>query len=265
MCFSLQVIIVDSIAELDTRGAHLDMGTVVASYLNGTELPPHVVRPMGMFMKTNILKNQWKRLSLNLDQEVVYGNPKRRRLSSLDHQSLELNLPAARLRLILAFYPYAVRGGEFLGWYGADALCREYGEHRLGITGFRVFLSDQNLPLEQILPWRLLRVPIVNLAGATLFRNLKEFLYGLPPYANEPIYDLNGIPNTEETDQKLFWFGFGDHYSCKYWSSNGSADWALVWSINHRIRHAQTSFSQCNDSNYLLCYKLAANPNLQYL
>ncbi|TGZ71117.1 hypothetical protein CRM22_002813 [Opisthorchis felineus] len=243
MCFSLQVIIVDSIAELDTRGAHLDMGTVVASYLNGTELPPHVVRPMGMFMKTNILKNQWKRLSLNLDQEVVYGNPK----------------------LILAFYPYAVRGGEFLGWYGADALCREYGEHRLGITGFRVFLSDQNLPLEQILPWRLLRVPIVNLAGATLFRNLKEFLYGLPPYANEPIYDLNGIPNTEETDQKLFWFGFGDHYSCKYWSSNGSADWALVWSINHRIRHAQTSFSQCNDSNYLLCYKLAANPNLQYL
>ncbi|TGZ74686.1 hypothetical protein CRM22_000796, partial [Opisthorchis felineus] len=174
----LPVIIVDSIAELETRGAHLDMGTVVASYLNGTELPPHVVRPMGMFMKTNILKNQWKRLSLNLDQEVVYGNPK----------------------LILAFYPYAVRGGEFLGWYGADALCREYGEHRLGITGFRVFLSDQNLPLEQILPWRLLRVPIVNLAGATLFRNLKEFLYGLPPYANEPIYDLNGIPNTEETD-----------------------------------------------------------------
>ncbi|OON17513.1 hypothetical protein X801_06648 [Opisthorchis viverrini] len=241
------------------------MGTFMASYLNGTELPPHVIRPMGMFMKTNILRNQWKRLSLSLDQEVVYGNPKRRRLSSLDHHSLELNLPSARLRLILAFYPYAVRGGEFLGWYGADALCREYGEHRLGITGFRVFLSDQNLPLEQILPWRLLRVPIVNLAGATLFRNLKEFLYGLPPYANEPIYDLDGMPNTEETDQKLFWFGFGDNYSCKHWSSNGSDDWALVWSMNHRIRHAQTSFSRCTDSNYLLCYKLAVNPNLQYL
>lgn len=72
--------------------------------------------------------------------------------------------PSFVYQMILAYHPVAVSGGSFLGWYGADAMCREMAEQRLGMEGFRVFLADQDLPLERVIPWPMMNVPVINLA-----------------------------------------------------------------------------------------------------
>ncbi|TPP63771.1 hypothetical protein FGIG_07658 [Fasciola gigantica] len=135
----LGVILLDTLAELMTRGKHLPLGAVVVSYLEQTTTEH---RPMGMFVKTGMEDNRWSRVPVTFEKEITYGIPP----------------------MILAYHPVSVAGGSFLGWYGADAMCREMAEQRLGITGFRVFLADQNLPLERVIPWPMFKVPVINLA-----------------------------------------------------------------------------------------------------
>ncbi|CAH8659022.1 unnamed protein product [Dicrocoelium dendriticum] len=185
---ALGLLILNDVNELKTRGDNLPLGAIVATYLyesfRHTGNPP----PMGMFVKTDTTTNRWNRVPVTFEKEVTYATP--------PSEAVESNLPSSQLQLVLAFYPYPVNGAEFLGWYGADTLCRETAERRLGVPGFRTFLSDRNLPIEQILPWRLIRVPVINLAGSLLFRELKDFLYGMTPHSREPLYDLNGTPYT---------------------------------------------------------------------
>ncbi|KAA3680137.1 uncharacterized protein DEA37_0013792 [Paragonimus westermani] len=161
----LGVIILKSLDELKTRGLRMPVGAIIASYLENTVQPSTDVLPaMGLFVKTEHHTNQWNRVPVIFEKEITIGIPPDISRTHERHTFPESHIPSSQLQLVLAFYPYAVNGGEFFGWYGADTLCREAAEQRLGISGFRVFLADQNLPLERILPWRLSRIPVINLA-----------------------------------------------------------------------------------------------------
>ncbi|KAF5405516.1 hypothetical protein PHET_00849 [Paragonimus heterotremus] len=167
----LGVIILRNLEELKTRGFRMPVGAIIASYLENTvHNSTNGLRAMGLFVKTEHHNNQWNRIPVTFEKEITIGIPP----------------------LVLAFYPYAVNGGEFFGWYGADALCREAAEQRLGISGFRVFLADQNLPLERILPWRLSRIPVINLAVRLSYKNCSGLeLVESTPVITGPLTERN--------------------------------------------------------------------------
>ncbi|CAL8108811.1 unnamed protein product [Calicophoron daubneyi] len=253
---ALGVIILNKVGELKTIGNQMPVGSIVVTYLqdfveHNVDLPP-----MGMFVKTQLEDNHWNRVPVDFQKEISYGVPSDM-APVLKPSVEELITASSKIRMVLSYYPIPVSGGSFLGWYGADRICRETGEERLGMRGFRVFLSDKHLPLERILSWRYGRIPIINLAGRVLFRSLRDLLYGMPPFSDTPIYDLNGMPaNAEEGQTKYFWLGAGRLYSCDYWRSDNSTDWGLVWTMDSQRGLVKTGYSTCNRSNHILCYKL---------